>query len=378
VQDSKLRRIVVDCRIIEENLKLIGRNLGERTLPIWVVKSHAYGFGLDCIRHVSSPIAGYGAEDFVAAGKVLAVDQSKPVYILYPISPAYCPDRLLPRVWDGSILPTVAGKNQIDQWVLSARKAGVDAVDIQIKVRSFGGRFGIPPEELAGTVAYARKRGLTIRGLFSHPSHSTVSTRREVRKECEQFVKQAREIAPEAFVHFSDSACVLKGIGIDLDLVRVGMLPLGLLPEEPGKGWASSLKLAITVYARVVSIHALGKGEGVGYNLQVGNAPSQVAIAAMGYAHGIPREIAEAGYAWWRGRPLRYAAPSWMEFSAFALTGRETNILEEEIEILGPHAPPHTFAWKAGKAPEEFVVCLSPAIPREFCGRPPAKNKKVE
>ncbi len=49
---------------------------------------------------------------------------------------------------------------------------------------------------------------------------------------------------------------------------------------------------------------------------------------------------------------------------------------EEEIEILGPNAPPHTFAWKAGKAPEEFVVCLSPDIPREFCGGPPMKSKR--
>ena len=100
----------------------------------------------------------------------------------------------------------------------------------------------------------------------------------------------------------------------------------------------------------------------------MGSAYSHVAIAAMGYAHGIPREIAESGHAWWRGRPLRYAAAPWMEFSAFALTGSEMDILEEEIEILGPNTPPHTFARKAGKAPEEFVVRLSPAIPREFRG----------
>ena len=293
MQEFNLRRIVVDCRVIEENLKLIARHLGEHTRPIWVVKSHAYGFGLDCIQHVSSPIAGYGVEDFMAAGAVLAWDRSRPVYILYPISSAYCPARLLARVWDGSIVPTVAGKNQIDQWVRSATREGVDAVDIQIKVRSFGGRFGVPPEELTDLVAYARKQGLRIRGLFSHPSHSTVSTPAEIRKECEQFVKRARATAPEAFIHFSDSACVLKGIGVDLDLVRVGMLPLGLLPEKTGKGWASSLKLAFTVYARVVSVHALGKGEGIGYSLQMGNAFSHVAIAAMGYAHGIPREIAE-------------------------------------------------------------------------------------
>jgi len=156
------------------------------------------------------------------------------------------------------------------------------------------------------------------------------------------------------------------------------MLPLGLLPEETGEGWPSSLKLAITVYARVVSIHALRKGEGVGYTLPTENASSHVAIAAMGYSHGIPREIAEAGYAWWRGRPLRYAALPWMGFSAFALTGSETDILEEEIEILGPNTPPHTFALKAGKAPEEFVARLSPAIPREFCGVQSRLNNKMK
>ncbi len=370
MRECSLRRIVVDCRAIEENFKAIVSRLGERTRPLWVVKSQAYGFGLECIQHVSAPIAGYGVEDFAAAGEVLALNPSKPIYILYPIAPACCPANLWARVGDGSIVPTVDGKERIDQWIRSAMEAGVPAPEIQIKVRSFGGRFGVPRNDLESIVVYARKHGLQIRGIFSHPSHSTVSTPAEIRQECEQFVKQARAAAPEALIHFSDSASVLKGVGGDLDLVRVGMLPLGLLPEEPGTGWGASLRLAIAVYARVVSLHALGKGEGVGYSSPAGKAPSHVAIAAIGYAHGIPRRIAQSGHAWWRGRPLRYAAPPWMEFSAFGISGGEMDILEEEIEVLGPHAPPHTFAWEAGMVPEEFVVRLSPAIDREFFSGP--------
>jgi len=363
IRGEALRRIVVDCRAIEENLGTILRRLGRGTGLIWVVKSQAYGFGLDCIRNVSAPIAGYGVDDFSAAGEVLARDRSKPVYILYPIAPKFCPEELRARVWDGSIVPTVDGTGRIDEWLRAARNAGGEAFDLQVKVRSFGGRFGVPPEELRETIAYARRHGLGIRGIFSHPSHSTVSTADEIRRECEAFVRLARAADPEASIHFADSACALKGVGVDLDLVRVGMLPLGLLPEDVG--WASSLKLAITVYARVIDARTLQRGEGIGYALPEGNTPN-VAIAAMGYAHGIPRMIAQSGHAWWRGHKLRYASPPWMEFSALALPQRDLSILEEEVEILGPHAPPHAFAWQAGLAPEEFVVRLSPVIPRHF------------
>ena len=364
MQVLTLRRLVVDCRAIEENFRLIHRHLGERTRPIWIVKSNVYGLGLECIKAVSSEIAGYGVEDFAAAEEILGLDESKPVHIIYPISAAFCPPRLLSRVWEGAILPTVANIRQIDLGLHYAKEARVEGFEVQIKVRSFGGRFGVDPAELEETVAYARKNGLTVRGVFSHPSHSTGSTYEEIREECDRFVKMARAAAPEAPVHFADSACVLKGIGVDLDLVRVGMLPLGLLPMEPVEKW-SSLQFAATLYARVISLHRLAQGEGVGYTHPSGKTPAQVGIAAIGYAHGIPRVIAEVGYGWWRGEKLAYAGPPWMEFSAFALSEDRMEILNEEVEILGPNASPHHFAWKAGKAPEEFIVRLSSSIARE-------------
>lgn len=313
MKELTLRRIVIDGRAIEANFGWIKTHLGDRTRPIWVVKSRAYGFGLECLRNVSVDIAGHGGEDFKAVGEVLSVDGSKPVFVIYPLSPAYCPPSVLPRVWDGSVVPTVAEKGQVDQWVHLARQAGVEGFEIQIKVRSFGGRFGSSPQELVPLIALARRHGLRIGGIFSHPSHSTVSTDADIREECRRFVEIARRAAPEAPLHFGDSACVMKGIGVDLDRVRVGMLPLGLLPVEPEGKW-SSLRFALTLFARMVSIHRLEKEEGVGYTLLVGTRPSHVAVTAIGYAHGIPRMISESGHGWWRGRPLSYAAPPGWSF----------------------------------------------------------------
>ncbi len=57
-----------------------------------------------------------------------------------------------------------------------------------------------------------------------------------------------------------------------------------------------------------------------------------------------------------------------MEFSPLGLPADWREILDDEVEILGPNVPPHELARVTGMVPEEFFVRLSLAIPREILG----------
>ena len=360
-----LRRIVIDTGVIEKNWRIIKDCLGAETKPIWVIKSHMYGLGLKTIKHVSTDIAGYGVEDCEAALIVNHLDPTKPIYILYPISPVYFHSDCLPLVWSGRVIPTVESKQQIDEWVALAERDSIKTFGVQLKMRSYGGRFGVESKELVLTIEYVQKKGLDIKGVFSHPSCSTVSSIAELKEECDSFVEKAKRALPETPIHFSDSACVMQGVGTNLDRVRVGMLPLGLLPLIPDGRWVE-LKPAFTVYGRVTNIHSLSGKETIGYTKSHQKTLPYAAIVALGYAHGIPRVIGEVGYGWWQGKKILYASKPWMEFSPFGFDKKDITLLGSEVEILGPKTPPHLFAKLAGKAPEEFVCKLSPSINREI------------
>lgn len=43
-------------------------------------------------------------------------------------------------------------------------------------------------------------------------------------------------------------------------------------------------------------------------------------------------------------------------------------ILDDEVEILGPNVPPHELARATGMVPEEFFVRLSLTFPRKILG----------
>lgn len=134
-------------------------------------------------------------------------------------------------------------------------------------------------------------------------------------------------------------------------------------------GWRLSFRFGRKgLQARVVSERALEEGEWIGYVQKIGEAPSHVAIAAIGYTHGLPRRIQKASYAFRRGQRIKYAAPPWMEICPLGLPADWKEILGEEVEILGPNVPPHELARAAGMVPEEFFVRLSLAIPRKILG----------
>ena len=365
MQAKALRRIVIDTSVIENNWRIIKGYLGSATKPIWVVKSHMYGLGLETIRRVSADIAGYGVEDSHTALEVNKLDPGKTIFILYPFSPVYFQSDCLSLIWSGRVIPTIESKQQIDEWMALAKQASVKKFGIQMKMRSYGGRFGVEPEDLVSTIEYAQKNGLAIKGVFSHPSRSTVLSISELQKECDRFVEKVRQALPGTPVHFSDSACTMRGVGTDLDRVRIGMLPLGLLPLEQDEKW-KDIKPAFTLYTRITNIHALGEDETIGYTATRQSHTSHAAIAALGYAHGIPRVIGEVGYAWYQNRKIPYASKPWMEFSPFAVSEDDVDLCGCEIEILGPNTPPSSFAHEAGKAPEEFVTRLSQSISREI------------
>jgi len=87
--------------------------------------------------------------------------------------------------------------------------------------------------------------------------------------------------------------------------------------------------------------------------------PSDIPMACPG---GFKRRAMLSG----GGR--EYAASPGMEFSPLSLPADWNELLDHEVEILGPNVPPHELARATGMVPEEFFVRLSLTFPRKILG----------
>jgi alanine racemase len=363
---SKLR-LVVDLQAIRSNLEVIRSQLARHCRIIWVVKSNAYGIGLECVARLHGCVSMVAAEDFAAASRLLQAAPSARVLVLYPLDPACCPASLISSIAAGQVVPTVDRREQVEAWGRRRAAAGAGRFAVQVSVALPGGRFGADRDQTRQIVRAAAREDVVIQALFAHPTRSVRMPLAALQAECERFGQLARDEAGDVPVHFADSAAAMRGVGLDLDYVRTGLLPLGVPPVEPNGVWAD-LRVAFTLLAEVIRVKAVRHAETIGYSGDHGEPASHVAIAGFGHADGLPRAIARVGHVFWRGRELPYAADTWMEMSPLWVGQADVGVAGEQVEVIGPHVPPHELAAGTDMIPEEFFVNLSADIPRQCRG----------
>lgn len=156
-------------------------------------------------------------------------------------------------------------------------------------------RDGAPPESwselttLAGMlVAQGAIEPVGVMGHLSHAAHG--DDLHNVRARL-QFDSAVRSAARRGFVagirHIAATAAALRGLGTDLELVRVGA---GLYGIDPSHSACSGLRPTIALEAPVTMVREVRAGTGVGYDHEwVSARPTRLATIPVGYADGIPR-----------------------------------------------------------------------------------------
>jgi alanine racemase len=98
-------------------------------------------------------------------------------------------------------------------------------------------------------------------------------------------------ISPE-FIHFANSAAILRNPNSHNDIVRLGISMYGLSPDINTLGSSQSLDLepAMTLKAEVHLVKRVPAGSPVGYGgTEITSRDTKLAIISMGYSDGIPR-----------------------------------------------------------------------------------------
>ncbi len=295
-----------------------------------VVKCDAYGHGLErTARYLRDQVHCFAVGN-VSEANVIA-HLGKDILILLPS------DRRnsVTAVKYGYIL-TADSFVSLKNALYAAQICGVPA-RVHLKIDSGMHRLGFLPEELPAVADFLIKSGgkAAVEGIYSHFSSSdcdAVYTEKQFAAflaACE-FLERTLKIRPVR--HIANTAALFADSRYALDMVRAGLGLYGYGDE--------GLTPAKTVYANVISVKNLRKGDSVSYgNTFTAEKDMTAAVIDVGYACGLPRSLSSKAHFLCKGKRVPVAGAVCMAMCVADVTGLDVSPFDK-VTVLGPGIDP--------------------------------------
>ena len=290
----------LDLAALRHNARVLQAALPAGCRLMAVVKADAYGHGLRpaarCLQRAG--VRGFAVATLAEGIALRRAGVRGTVLVLGWTDPAEAA-RL--RAW--RLTAAVAGPEHG-----RALAAAGQGVRVHLAVDTGMHRLGLPwddPDALAELFALP---GLRVTGVFSHLCVSdspAPADRAFTREQARRFAAavdalRARGLDPGA-VHLQASygiwnADTLAGAAPPCAWARAGIALYGVPSDSAPVDAPLDLRPALALRARVAAVRRLAAGEGAGYGLAFRAArPTTLAVVAIGYADGLPRDLAERG-----------------------------------------------------------------------------------
>lgn len=216
---------------------------------------------------------------------------------------------------------------------------------IHIKVNSGMNRLGFDENEILELVKIVKKYNLNnksknrleIISIFSHISDS--ENQAETEKQVEKY-QNILKIFDEknmkyCYKHLQASPLLFKyGEKYNYDFARVGMALYGMEPLSTDM----SLLDVITVKSKIINIRNVKKNDKVSYGSKgIVKHDSKIGIVAIGYAHGLQKQIENSGeaYVLVNGQKAKIIGEICMDMIFVDLTNIENVKMNDEVVIIG-------------------------------------------
>lgn len=289
---------IIDVPALGHNLQVVRRHLkaapsaGNHHHAVWaVIKANAYGHGLQAALQGLQQADGLALLDLEEAVYCRERGWTKPILLLEGFfDPADI--ELLRQHRIGTVLHNV---EQLDMLAAATGVHGA-AIDAYVTMNSGMHRLGFQPDEYRQM--FARAQALQQAGTlgtigkmthFASADYSVEITRAQL----DRFNAIARDLPGPVSV--CNSAAVLAQtltpyIVGESQWARPGICLYGASPFLHIAAQAFDLRPAMALVARLINVHTLPAGDGIGYGLTFhAEQAMRVGIVSCGYADGYPR-----------------------------------------------------------------------------------------
>ncbi|MBI2498061.1 MAG: alanine racemase [Opitutae bacterium] len=172
-----------------------------------------------------------------------------------------------------------------------ARKTG-RPVPVHLKLNTGMNRYGVPwtaAAEAVSRIGGNARQPLRVEGIFSHFAMSDEADKTFAMLQLKRFQAALRKCGAVPLRHLCNSGGFLDLPEAHFDLVRLGILPLGVYPSQVCRRIPGILPV-MSVKARITALRRIQAGEQVGYGMRY-TAPTRrlIAVLPLGYGDGFPR-----------------------------------------------------------------------------------------
>ena len=354
------------------NLQLIQREMPKGLRWMSVVKDEAYGHG-------SLPAARLAVENGVYSLGVATLEEAMKLReggIRSRI--LMLGDRQveeLPWCVAHDLTCCVSEPHVLDQLAQLASRAGKQ-LPVHVKINTGMNRYGVhwnAAWPLVQTILDSPS--LRLEGVLSHFAQSDETDKTFARLQMSRFRDvltgmESRGISP-GLRHLCNSGGYLDLPEAHFDLVRMGILPLGVFPSVVCRR-LSGISPVMTVKARVVAIQCLAPGDCVGYGMRyVARASRRIAVLPLGYGDGYPR-VRNKGSVLIRGHRAPVVGGVAMDAVTVDITDVPGATLGDEAVLMGRQGSQeitaHEVAEVKGSASYDVLCGWRGRLPRVYLG----------
>ena len=154
-----------------------------------------------------------------------------------------------------------------------------------------------------------------------------------------------------------------------LDMVRIGILPLGVYPSKVCRR-IEGLAPIMSVKTKIAAIKNIEAGDTVGYGMRYrAESPRRIAVLPMGYGDGFPR-VRNAGHVLVHGLRAAIIGGNAMDAMMIDITDIPQAEVWDEVVVMGKQGDQeisvHDLAVLAGSISYEVMTKLSIRLPRVY------------
>lgn len=223
----------------------------------------------------------------------------------------------------------------LSELAVRARKT----VPVHLKINSGMNRYGVRWDktgDLARTVAAAK--GLVLEGMLSHFAQSDEADKSFALLQLSRFNEAIEAVRGAGLStgcrHLCNSGGFLDLRQAHFDMVRLGILPLGVFPSSVCRR-IPGIQSVMTVKARIAGIQHLQPGDPVGYGMRYTAATARrIAVLPIGYGDGFPR-VRNQGFALVGGRRAPLVGGVAMDALTVDITDIPLARLWDEAVLMG-------------------------------------------
>lgn len=370
--------IELDMANLEHNVNYLKELLPGDCKLMPAVKANAYGHGAVLM---AKALQKMGITDYCVASVEEGIELRNAAIIGNILILGYTHPRQIEQVIEHGLTQTVVDSDYAEQLSGSGR-----TVQVHIGIDTGMHRLGIDWEDMESIQKIWEYRDLKVTGVFSHLCAADGTTQKEKDYTGEQIrrfetvVNQLKQKGRTGFVtHLQGSYGILNYPECRFDYARPGIALYGLFSSfteykerEKEKQTRGRLRPVLSLKTRVESVRTLEEGESAGYGMAyTAVSRRKIAVLSIGYADGIPREIAGKSYVLCRGKRAAVIGRICMDQMLIDVTDIPNIISGDEVVLIGSSGkekiPAETYAEWTGSISNEVVSRLGVRLERIVC-----------